>query len=52
MTNMNNIKNILEKFLDTNKYSDKLIKIVYKMIDLDENKRFDFNELENELTQF
>ena len=49
MNNMNNIKNIVNKFIDRNKYSDKLINIIYQMIDLDENKRFDFEEMEKQL---
>ena len=52
MKSMNSIKNILAKFLDKNKYSDKLIEIIYKMIDLEEINRFDFEELEKELTNF
>ena len=49
MTNMQNIKNIVNKFLDKTKYSNKLMKIIYQMIDLDEDKRFDFEQLEKEL---
>ena len=49
INNMKNIKNILNKFLDKNKYSDKLIRIIYEMVDLDEDKRFDFEQLEKEL---
>ena len=52
MKSMNSIKNILSKFLDKNKYSDKLIEIIYKMIDIEETKRFDFEELEKELANF
>ena len=52
MKSMNSIKNILAKFLDKNKYSDKLIEFIYKMIDLEEINRFDFEELEKELTNF
>ena len=52
MKSMNSIKNILSKFLDKNKYSDKLIEIIYKMIDIEEIKRFDFEELEKELANF
>jgi serine/threonine protein kinase len=51
MKSMNSIKNILAKFLDKNKYSDKLIEIIYKMIDLEEINRFDFEELEKELSK-
>ena len=49
MNNMKNIKNMVNKFIDRNKYSDKLINVIYQMIDLDENKRFDFEEMEKAL---
>ena len=49
INNMKNIKNVLNEFLDKNKYSDKLIRIIYEMVDLDEDKRFDFEQLEKEL---
>ena len=49
MNNMQNIKNIINKFLDKTKYSNKLMQIIYQMIDLDEDKRFDFEQLEKEL---
>ena len=52
ISDMNSIKNILNKFLDKNIYSEKLIKIIYRMIDLQEEKRFDFEELVTELTKF
>ena len=52
MKSMNSIKNILNKFLDKNIYSEKLIQIIYRMIDLQEEKRFDFEELVTELTKF
>ena len=51
MKDMNSIKNILRKFLNTNIYSNKLIEIIYRMIDLQEEKRFDFEELEKELSK-
>ena len=51
MKDMNSIKNILNKFLDKTKYSDKLIEIIYRMIDLKEETRLDFEELENEIAQ-
>ena len=46
MKDMNSIKSILNKFLDKNIYSNKLIEIIYRMIDLQEEKRFDFEELD------
>jgi len=52
MKDMNSIKSILNKFLDKNIYSNKLIEIIYRMIDLQEEKRFDFEELEKELSKF
>ena len=30
-------------------YSEKLMKLIFKMIEVDENKRYDFIELEKEL---
>ena len=52
MKDMNSIKYILNIFLDKNRYSDKLIEIIYKMIDLQEDKRIDFEELETKLINF
>jgi len=49
MNNMKNIKNVIYRYLDKNRYSDKLIKLILRMIDLDENIRYDFDELEKEL---
>ena len=49
LNNMKNIKNVIYRYLDKNRYSDKLIKVILRMIDLDENIRYDFDELEKEL---
>ena len=49
MNSMKNIKNTIYRYLDKNRYSDKLIKVILRMIDLDENIRYDFDELEKEL---
>ena len=49
MTDMNNIENMVNKFIDKGKYSDKLIHLIYKMIELDEDKRLDFEQLEKEI---
>ena len=49
MNNMKNIKNIVNKFLDKNKYSEKLMKVIFQMIEIDEDKRLDFEQLEKEL---
>ena len=48
---MNNIMSIIKKFGLQNKYSDKFMNIVYKMIQIDENKRYDFVELNLELNK-
>ena len=47
--NMKIIINSIKKDLNTNRYSDKLMEIIFKMIDTDENKRYDFVELEKDL---
>ena len=49
INDMENIKNIINKFVDRNRYTDKLFEIIYGMIDLEEDKRFDFEQLEKEL---
>ena len=49
MNSMKNIKNTIYRYLDKNRYSDKLIKVILRMIDLDENIRYDFDELEKEM---
>ena len=47
--NMKIIINSIKKDLTKNIYSDKLMEIIFKMIETDENKRYDFVELEKEL---
>ena len=47
--NMINIINIIKKFGLNSKYSEKFMNIIYNMIEIDENKRFDFIELFNEI---
>ena len=49
--NMKFIINSINKDLELGKYSysDKLRQIIFKMIETDENKRYDFIELEKEL---
>ena len=47
--NMKIIMHSINKDLKQYKYSDKLMQIIFKMIDTDENKRYDFVELEKEL---
>ena len=49
--NMKIIINSINKDLESGKYiySDKLMQIIFKMIEIDENKRYDFIELEKDL---
>ena len=49
--NMKIIINSINRDLESGKYiySDKLMQIIFKMIETDENKRYDFIELEKEL---
>ena len=42
----------INKYIVKNKYSDKLINLIYKMIDPDEDSRFDFEDLSLELEKF
>ena len=49
--NMINVMNIVKKFGSCNKYSEKFMNIIYKMIEIDENKRWDFIELFNEINK-
>ena len=49
LKNMKMIVNSINKDLKDKNYSDKLIQIIYKMIEIDENKRYDFIELEKDL---
>ena len=49
INDMKTIKRILDKFLDKNRYSEKLIELIYRMIDLQEDKRINFEELEAKL---
>ena len=50
LNNMKIIINSIKKDMGKRIYSEKLMKIIYKMIEIDEIKRYDFIELENELT--
>jgi len=47
--NMKNTMLIMKKFKINERYSDKFMNIIYKMIQVDENKRYDFIELYNEI---
>ena len=49
LKNMKIIISSIHKDLPKKLYSDKLLKIIFKMIEVDENKRCDFIELEKEL---
>ena len=50
-TAMVDVLSIIKRFGIENKYSQKFLNIIYKMIETDENKRFDFIDLENELNK-
>ena len=45
LTSIKSIINHIDKFMVANKYSDKLINILYKMIEPSEDLRFDFEDL-------
>jgi serine/threonine protein kinase len=49
LKNMKIIISSIQKDMPKKLYSDKLLKIIFKMIEVDENKRCDFIELEKEL---
>ena len=49
---MKAITNCVNKFLIQNYFSDKLINLLYKMIEPDENIRYDFEDLSKELSKF
>ena len=49
---MKAITNCVNKFLIPNSFSDKLINLLYKMIEPDENIRYDFEDLSKELSKF
>ena len=52
LTTMKAINNCINKFLISNNYSKKLINLVYKMIEPNEDLRFDFEDLANELKKY
>ena len=45
LNNNNDIKNVLDKYLKSN-YSDFFISLILKMVNIDEEKRCDFIQLE------
>ena len=51
LTTMRSIRANVSKFILKNKYSDKLMNIVYKMIDPNEDERYDFEDLSIELNE-
>ena len=52
LTTMKSIINCIKKFLMPNAFSEKLINLVYKMIEPNEDLRFDFEDLSNELKKY
>ena len=52
LSTMKTIITNINKYIVKNKYSDKLINLIYKMIDPDEDSRFDFEDLSLELEKF
>ena len=50
-TSMIDVLAILKKFGIENMYSQRFMSIIYKMIQTDENKRFDFIELNEEINK-
>ena len=52
LTSKKSIINCINKFLIPNTFSKKLINLVYKMIEPNEDLRYDFEDLSNELKNF
>ena len=50
VTDMNKLEKILHKHLK-NKYSEKFIKVLVKMLEIDEKERFDFISIENYINE-
>ena len=51
LTTMRSIITSINKYIMKNKYSDKLMNIIYKMIEPNEDERFDFEDLSIELNK-
>ena len=49
LTTMKSIIASINKYIMKNRYSDKLMNLIYKMIDPNEDERFDFEDLSKEL---
>jgi hypothetical protein len=47
--NMKSIANSIDKYFNKNLYSEKLYKLILNMIEIDENKRYSFREIDREL---
>ena len=52
LDSMKNIVNIIDKYFNKNLFSDKLYRLILKMIEIDENKRLNFKELDKELKKW
>ena len=49
LSSMKTVKSNIDKYMIHYKYSDKLMNIIYKMVDINEDKRYDFEDLSVEL---
>ena len=52
LNNNDDIRNIITNTINNNIYSDTFLDIIYKMIDINEEQRFDFEDLFNEIEKF
>ena len=52
MTDMKKIVNNIDKYYKKNLFSERLYKLIINMIELDENKRYSFKEIERELKKW
>ena len=52
LTTMRSIISSINKYIIKSKYSDKIMNLIYKMIDPNESERFDFEDLSLELQKF
>ena len=51
LTTIKTVMNAVNKFHVKNRYSENLMKMLFKMIEPNENKRYDFEELNNDLNK-
>ena len=49
---IDNVISIINKYDINQRYSEKFMKLIYKMIQIDENKRCDFIELNEEIKNY